>query len=130
MLYMFYETLTPSMIKEFFYPDFSIIFIEQTPLRYVVYDIWNARWKAVWFFINQDCMSMYVTHLFDLIYPQKARYKYIKNFLNESFHMSVFFIFFNKGICVCTVAQYIMRSIAVFCCCNLIMLHSSRSAIT
>lgn len=93
MLYMFYESLTPSMVKEFFYPDFSIIFLFSLNRRSGMwYMIYGTRVETPFgsSFRHQSTLSMYVTHLFDLIYPQKARYKYIKNFLNESFHMSVF----------------------------------------
>lgn len=117
LCYMFYESLTRLMVKEFFIQIFYhfLIFIKQT-FTYVVLWYMERVETHVCFFvlgINQDYMSTCVTHSFDLFYPQKAL-QYVKNFLNESFYMSISFLNFNKGICVCcTVAQYMMRSIAV-----------------
>lgn len=104
------------------------IFIRCSRLWYVMY---GACIKMHAFFIQASikivCWRMWHIHLIWFIH--KKRYNTLK--ICSTNHSTCFFFFkyFNKGICVCMVAKYIMRSIAC-CCCNLIMLHSSRSAIT
>lgn len=107
-----------SMVKEFFIQVFHfllsrfIIFLFSLDVH--VCGIWymeRALTRVLQASIKIACRRMWHIHLIWFIH--KKRYNTLKIFSTNHSTGFFFFKYFNKGICVCMVAQYIMRSIAV-----------------